>query len=213
VHVPEFPKKPWPVTLRHLMAQVGGVTTDQGGEAELSADVTMTNGGWLGAANERSTGCSWMTSRRVSCCSSRAPGTALRATAGSSSAAVEAAAQEPFLAFMRRQVFEPLDMRDTTVDVSIEAIPDRAAAGHPIWAQAGAHGGPFLLRRRRRIPVHTLGPGAVRHDRQPTPMAGHGHVSRTRPRRRRHGQHFVRGHEVDCLGGCADASGAWPPSA
>src|SRR5918994_5395779 len=39
VHVPEFPKKPWPVTLRQLMAQVGGVTTDHGGEAQLSADV------------------------------------------------------------------------------------------------------------------------------------------------------------------------------
>src|SRR5688572_24504952 len=25
VHVPEFPKKPWPVTLRQLMAQMGGV--------------------------------------------------------------------------------------------------------------------------------------------------------------------------------------------
>ena len=36
VHVPEFPKKPWPVTLRQLMAQVGGVTTDHGGEAPLS---------------------------------------------------------------------------------------------------------------------------------------------------------------------------------
>ena len=36
VHVPEFPKKQWPVTLRQLMAQVGGVTTDHGGEAPLS---------------------------------------------------------------------------------------------------------------------------------------------------------------------------------
>jgi CubicO group peptidase (beta-lactamase class C family) len=35
-HVPEFPKKPWPVTLRQLMAQVAGVTTDHGGEAPLS---------------------------------------------------------------------------------------------------------------------------------------------------------------------------------
>ena len=36
LHVPEFPKKPWPVTLRSLMAQVAGVTTDHGGEAPLS---------------------------------------------------------------------------------------------------------------------------------------------------------------------------------
>ena len=34
--VPEFPKKPWPVTLGQLMAQVAGVTTDHGGEAPLS---------------------------------------------------------------------------------------------------------------------------------------------------------------------------------
>ena len=36
VRVPEFPKKPWPVTLRQLMAQVAGVTTDHGGDAPLS---------------------------------------------------------------------------------------------------------------------------------------------------------------------------------
>ena len=36
VHVPEFPKKQWPVTLRQLMAQVAGVTTDHGGDAPLS---------------------------------------------------------------------------------------------------------------------------------------------------------------------------------
>src|SRR5687768_15158314 len=40
VYVPEFPKKPWPVTLRHLMAQVAGVRTDgDGGETLLSSDV------------------------------------------------------------------------------------------------------------------------------------------------------------------------------
>ena len=36
VRVPEFPTKPWPVTLRQVMAQVAGVTTDHGGEAPLS---------------------------------------------------------------------------------------------------------------------------------------------------------------------------------
>ena len=36
LHVPEFPKKQWPVTLRQLMAQVAGVSTDHGGEAPLS---------------------------------------------------------------------------------------------------------------------------------------------------------------------------------
>ena len=53
------------------------------------------------------------------------------------SAAVEAAANEPFFAFMRTQVFEPLGMRDTTVDVSIEAIPDRATFYWPRFGLAG----------------------------------------------------------------------------
>ena len=52
------------------------------------------------------------------------------------SAAVEAAANEPFFAFMRTQVFEPLDMHDTTVDVSTEAIPDRATFYFPRFGLA-----------------------------------------------------------------------------
>ena len=45
------------------------------------------------------------------------PGTSIviRATAGSCvSAAIEAVADEPFVAFMRKQVFEPLRMEDTS---------------------------------------------------------------------------------------------------
>jgi CubicO group peptidase (beta-lactamase class C family) len=88
VHVPEFPKKPWPVTLRQLMAQVGGVTKalrpTMVARRNCRPMSSVTKGGWLGAASERSTGCSWITSRSVSCCSSRALSTALRATAGSS---------------------------------------------------------------------------------------------------------------------------------
>ena len=42
------------------------------------------------------------------------------------SAAVEAAAHEPFFAFMRNQIFEPLGMRDTTIDVATDRIPERA---------------------------------------------------------------------------------------
>jgi serine beta-lactamase-like protein LACTB, mitochondrial len=53
------------------------------------------------------------------------------------SAAVEAAANEPFFAFMRTQVFEPLGMRDTTIDVATEAIPARATF---YWAKFGLAG-------------------------------------------------------------------------
>ena len=40
------------------------------------------------------------------------------------SAAVEAAADEPFFTFMRKQIFEPLGMVDTSADA--EPVPDRA---------------------------------------------------------------------------------------
>jgi serine beta-lactamase-like protein LACTB, mitochondrial len=52
------------------------------------------------------------------------------------SAAVEAAARQPFFAFMRTQVFEPLGMRDTTIDVATEAIPARAAFYWPRFGLA-----------------------------------------------------------------------------
>ena len=52
------------------------------------------------------------------------------------SAAVEAAANEPFSAFMRTQVFEPLGMRNTTIDVATEAIPARAAFHWPRFGLA-----------------------------------------------------------------------------
>ena len=71
-YVPEFPKKQWPVTLRQLMGHLAGVRNDGGGEGPLHV---------RSAASGRSMGCSAL--RRVRCCSSREPSTAIRATAGS----------------------------------------------------------------------------------------------------------------------------------
>ena len=138
VHVPEFPKKPWPVTLRQLMAQVGGVTTDHGGEAQLSADVISDEGRLVGRCERTVDGLQLddFAQRELLF----EPGTTYRPSSYGwilVSAAVEAAANEPFFAFMRTQVFEPLDMRDTTVDVSIEAIPDRATFYWPRFGLAG----------------------------------------------------------------------------
>jgi CubicO group peptidase (beta-lactamase class C family) len=135
VHVPEFPKKPWPVTLRQLMAQVGGVTTDHGGEAQLSADVISDEGRLVGRCERTVDGLQLddFAQRELLF----EPGIKYRPSSYGwilVSAAVEAAANEPFFAFMRTQVFEPLDMRDTTVDVSIEAIPDRATFYFPRFA-------------------------------------------------------------------------------
>ena len=45
VHVPEFPKKQWPVTLRQLMAQVAGVPSEQGGGEEPLSNAPDYDGG------------------------------------------------------------------------------------------------------------------------------------------------------------------------
>ena len=61
------------------------------------------------------------------------------------SAAVEAAADEPFLTFMRKQIFEPLGMDDTRADSATEPIPDRATSYFPRFA-ADPRYGPDLMR-------------------------------------------------------------------
>ena len=61
------------------------------------------------------------------------------------SAAVEAAAGEPFLTFMRKQIFEPLGMRDTKADSATEPIPNRVTPYFPRFA-ADPRYGPDLMR-------------------------------------------------------------------
>jgi CubicO group peptidase (beta-lactamase class C family) len=61
------------------------------------------------------------------------------------SAAVEAAAKEPFLTFMRDQVFDPLNMRDTRAESSTNELADRATFYFPRFA-ADPRYGPDLMR-------------------------------------------------------------------
>jgi CubicO group peptidase (beta-lactamase class C family) len=61
------------------------------------------------------------------------------------SAAIEAAAHEPFLTFMREQIFEPLEMDDTRADSATNRIADRATAYFPRYAADPRHG-PDLMR-------------------------------------------------------------------
>jgi CubicO group peptidase (beta-lactamase class C family) len=131
VHVPEFPKKPWPVTLRQLMAQVAGVRTDHGGEAPLSN--TRSGDGNPAPRCDRI-----VDGLRLDNFAEREllfePGTRYRPSSYGwilVSAAVEAAANQPFFDFMRAQVFEPLGMRDTRIDVATEATPARATFYFP----------------------------------------------------------------------------------
>ena len=111
-YVPTFPRKQWPVTMRQLMGHTAGIVIDGG------------DGGALFAKH---------CERTVEALKYFAdspllfqPGTQFRFSSNGwilVSTAVEAAAEEPFLVFMRKQIFDPLGMRDTIAD------PGRIDAG------------------------------------------------------------------------------------
>jgi serine beta-lactamase-like protein LACTB, mitochondrial len=128
-YVPEFPKKQWPVTLRQLMGHLSGVRNDGGDEEPLlSAHCERTIEG-LQAFAERSL--------------LFEPGTQYRYSSYGwivVSAAVEAAADEPFLRFMRRQIFEPLGMNGTKPDSATDPMPDRATFYFPRFAADPRYG-------------------------------------------------------------------------
>jgi CubicO group peptidase (beta-lactamase class C family) len=128
-YVPEFPKKEWPVTLRQVMGHVAGVRTDGGDEGPLFSQ---------------------RCERPVDALLSFAdrpllfePGTQYRQSSYGwilVSAAVEAAADERFLTFMRRQIFEPLGMDDTRADSATEPIHNRATFYFPRFAADPRYG-------------------------------------------------------------------------
>ena len=117
-YVPTFPKKEWPITLRQLMGHTAGVghyKDDEWGDkpsrycarASEGLDTFATDALLFKPESEyRYSTYGWVLV----------------------SAAVEAVANEPFAQFMRRQVFEPLGMRETTTDVLTEAMSNRATS-------------------------------------------------------------------------------------
>jgi serine beta-lactamase-like protein LACTB, mitochondrial len=133
-YVPEYPEKPWPVTLRQLMGHVAGVRNDGGDEGPL-----------FSRHCERPADAVRVFARSPLLFE---PGTRYRFSSYGwilMSAAIEAAAREPFLAFMRKQVFEPLKMDQTIPDSATHPIPDRATPYFPRFA-ADPRYGPDLMR-------------------------------------------------------------------
>ncbi len=128
-YVPEFPKKQWPVTLRQLMGHLAGVRTDGGDEGPLFSQRCERPVEALRFFADRSL--------------LFEPGTQYRSSSYGwilVSAAVEAAANEPFLTFMRKQIFEPLGMDDTRADSATEPIPDRVTPYFPRYAADPRYG-------------------------------------------------------------------------
>ena len=133
-YVPEFPKKRWPVTLRQLMGHLAGVRTDGGDEGPLFSE----------HCERPVDGLPFFAQRELLF----EPGTRYRYSSYGwivVSAAVEDAAGEPFLAFMRKQVFAPLAMNDTLADSATQPMPDRATPYFPRFA-ADPRYGPDVMR-------------------------------------------------------------------
>ncbi|MGH9200188.1 MAG: serine hydrolase domain-containing protein [Vicinamibacterales bacterium] len=127
-YVPAFPEKQWPVTLRQLLGHLAGVRNDAGDEEPLSVRCERTVEGLQRFA-----------ARPLLF----EPGTQYRYSNYGwilVSAAVEAAADEPFVRFMRKQIFEPLGMDDTRADFATEPSPDRAAFYFPRFAADPRYG-------------------------------------------------------------------------
>lgn len=128
-YVPEFPEKPWPVTLRQVMGHVAGVRNDGGDEGPLL---------------------SRRCARAVDALESFAdrpllfePGTRYHYSSYGwilVSAAVEAASGERLVPFMQGQIFEPLGMGDTVADSAAEPAANRATPYFPRFAADPRYG-------------------------------------------------------------------------
>jgi CubicO group peptidase (beta-lactamase class C family) len=112
-YVPQFPKKPWPVTLRQLMGHVSGVGIEAADDWRLSSQRCERAADALPVFADDPL--------------LFQPGTQFRQSPHGwvlVSAAVEAAAERPFLSFMRDQVFRPLGMADTGAESPNEENPE-----------------------------------------------------------------------------------------
>ena len=130
-YVPEFPEKQWPVTLGQLMGHMAGVANDGGDEGPLFTErcERPVDALQFFSGHEREL--------------LFEPGTQYHYSSYGwilVSAAVEAAADERFLTFMRKQVFDPLGMDDTLPDSATEPIPNRVTPYFPRFAADPRYG-------------------------------------------------------------------------
>jgi serine beta-lactamase-like protein LACTB len=130
-YVPEIPDEQWPVTLRQVMGHVAGVANDGGDEGPLFSEHCERPVDALQFLS------GYERELRFE------PGTQYHYSSYGwimVSAAVEAAADEPFFTFMRKQIFEPLGMNDTRADSATEPISNRVTPYFPRFAADPRYG-------------------------------------------------------------------------
>ncbi len=179
-YVPRFPKKQWPVTLRQLMAHVAGVGTDGGDEGPLFRQ---------------------RCERPVEALPHFAddallfePGTQYRYSNYGwilVSAAVEAAADQPFLSFLRERIFQPLRMEHTGAESAKEENPEHI--GEP-------EEDPPLFTFIQRVILQPLGLGNEKAKPVTDPATVYFPASGYNPFVR-YGLRAMRPHNVSCYAG------------
>jgi CubicO group peptidase (beta-lactamase class C family) len=138
-YVPEYPPQGSAMTLRHLMGHMAGVRNDAGDEGPFHVHCDRTIDG-LTLFKDRSL--------------LFEPGTSFEFSSFGwilVSAAIEAAANEPLLSFMRRQIFEPLGMHDTRPDIAREPMASLATSYFPRFAADTRYG--YQLARDPESPL------------------------------------------------------------
>lgn len=133
-YVREFPERRWPVTLRQVMGHVAGVRSDGGDEGPLLVKTCSRAVEGLEPFVDRDL--------------LFEPGTQFRFSSYGwvlLSAVVEAVAQERLESFLRREILDPLGMRDTKADSMTETVVNRATPYFPRFA-ADPKYGPDLSR-------------------------------------------------------------------
>jgi CubicO group peptidase (beta-lactamase class C family) len=180
-YVPQFPKKRWPVTLQQVMGHVAGVRSDSGDEGTLFAQ---------------------RCERPVEALPHFAnrdllfePGTQYRHSKYGwilVSAAIEAAADQPFLTFMRVHVFQPLGMDNTGAELAEEENPEHV--GEP------GEDAPFIT-LFRDVVLKPLGMGGAK----PKSETGKSELATFYFPRfdadPRYGLHVMRPHNLSCYAG------------
>jgi serine beta-lactamase-like protein LACTB len=119
-YVPDFPKKRWPVTTRHLLGHVSGVR--HYGSEEEAFSRQHCDGVLDGLSSFAADSLLFQ------------PGTAYQySTYGYNlvGAVVQAAAGRPFLDFLEAEIMSPLGMEDTGPDFADRPVPNRASFYFP----------------------------------------------------------------------------------
>jgi CubicO group peptidase (beta-lactamase class C family) len=132
-YVPDFPQKPWPITLRQLMSHTAGLINDQGDEEPIDEHCESTTDAFGRFAKHDLL---------------FQPGTQYHESSYGwivVSAAVEAAAHQRFFSFMRSEIFAPLGMADTLPDSFVAPPANRATFYYPRFAGDTRYG-PELAR-------------------------------------------------------------------